>query len=65
VAVAAFLDRRIGFLDIASVVAETLERMDRSQPGASGADVLEAARAADATARRVADEVVSALMAQA
>src|SRR5450755_1571113 len=27
-AVAAFLDRRIGFLDIAATVAETLERMD-------------------------------------
>jgi len=65
VAVAAFLDRRIGFLDIAGVVAETLERMDRTQTGAQSDDVLEAARAADATARRVADEVVSALMAQA
>jgi 1-deoxy-D-xylulose-5-phosphate reductoisomerase len=29
VAVQAFLDRRIGFLDIASTVAETLDRMDR------------------------------------
>ena len=28
-AVSAFLDRRIGFLDIPNVVAETLERMDR------------------------------------
>ncbi|MFC3070006.1 1-deoxy-D-xylulose-5-phosphate reductoisomerase [Phenylobacterium soli] len=66
VAVAAFLDRRIGFLDIASVVSETLECMDRGsstrpEPG----DVLEWARMTDATARRVAGEVVSALMAQA
>jgi 1-deoxy-D-xylulose-5-phosphate reductoisomerase len=64
VAVAAFLDRRIGFLDIARVVAETLDRTNRSQTEAN-ADVLEAAHAADATARRVADEVVSALMARA
>lgn len=66
VAVAAFLDRRIGFLDIARVVSETLERMDRFEttPQALG-DVLEAARATDATARRVADDAVSALMAQA
>jgi 1-deoxy-D-xylulose-5-phosphate reductoisomerase len=66
VAVAAFLDRRIGFLDIARVVSETLERMDRfSARTGEGDDVLEAARSTDATARRVADEVVSALMAQA
>jgi len=48
------------------VVAETLERMDRfSAMAGEGDDVLEAARATDATARHVADEVVSALMAQA
>ena len=28
VAVAAFLDRRIGFLDIAALVAETLDELD-------------------------------------
>jgi 1-deoxy-D-xylulose-5-phosphate reductoisomerase len=65
VAVAAFLDRRIGFLDIARVVAETLERMDRTHGSANDEDVLETARVADATARRLALEVVSALMAQA
>ncbi|THD80744.1 MAG: 1-deoxy-D-xylulose-5-phosphate reductoisomerase [Phenylobacterium sp.] len=65
-AVAAFLDRRIGFLDIARVVGETLERMDRHAVGANtNEDVLESARTTDATARRVADDVVSALMAQA
>jgi 1-deoxy-D-xylulose-5-phosphate reductoisomerase len=65
-AVAAFLDRRIGFLDIARVVAETLERLDRHALGAqTNEDVLEAARTTDATARRVADEIVGALMAQA
>jgi 1-deoxy-D-xylulose-5-phosphate reductoisomerase len=66
VAVAAFLDRRIGFLDIARIVSETLERMDRFEAAPQGVDdVLEAARATDATARRVADDAVSALMAQA
>ena len=33
VAVAAFLARRIGFLDIAGVVSETLDRYDPASPG--------------------------------
>jgi len=62
VAVAAFLSRRIGFGDIARVVAGTLERMDGEGWGRRNeSDVLEAARAADATARRVAEEVAGAL----
>ena len=65
VAVAAFLDRRIGFLDIARVVSETLERMARTDLGAGSGDALEDARATDAAARRVAGDVVSGLMAQA
>lgn len=66
VAVAAFLQRRIGFLDIARVVAETLARMDAEGWGRRGeGDVLESARAADATARRVAEEVANGLMASA
>ncbi|MEO8115383.1 MAG: 1-deoxy-D-xylulose-5-phosphate reductoisomerase [Phenylobacterium sp.] len=69
VAVAAFLDRRIGFLDIARVVAETLERSAREGSAMRGPEeaatgVLEAARAIDATARRVADDVVTGLMAR-
>jgi 1-deoxy-D-xylulose-5-phosphate reductoisomerase len=66
VAVAAFLGRRIGFLDIAATVEETLTRMDRQnllQPAEN--DPVESARLTDATARRVADEVVSGLMASA
>ncbi|HEY9216493.1 MAG TPA: 1-deoxy-D-xylulose-5-phosphate reductoisomerase, partial [Phenylobacterium sp.] len=62
VAVGAFLDRRIGFLDIASAVADTLERMDRTgtlKP--AGGDALEGARSTDATARHVAAEVVEGL----
>jgi 1-deoxy-D-xylulose-5-phosphate reductoisomerase len=50
IAVAAFLDRRIGFLEIARVVEETLERVD----GAPARD-LEELVDADADARRLAE----------
>ena len=66
IAVAAFLDGRIGFLDIAEVVEETLSRMDRQNlltPPEN--DPVDAARVTDATARRVAGDVVSGLMAPA
>ena len=62
-AVAAFLDRRIGFLDIAATVVETLERMDAAgslRAGANG-DVLEAAMIIDQTARRIAAKVLTDL----
>jgi 1-deoxy-D-xylulose-5-phosphate reductoisomerase len=66
IAVAAFLARKIGFLDIPAVVEETLGRMDaEGWSRRNEADPLEAARAADATARRVAQDVAGALMAQA
>jgi 1-deoxy-D-xylulose-5-phosphate reductoisomerase len=61
-AVAAFLDRRIGFLDIAAVAAETVERMDASgglQRG--GGDILESAMEIDTAARRIALDVISRL----
>jgi len=60
-AVAAFLDRRIGFLDIASTVSETLERMEAAGDLGAGAtgDVLENAMITDRTARRVAGDVVA------
>lgn len=54
VAVQAFLDRRIGFPRIAAVVADTLER---TSGGAAGS--LEAVLAADADARRVAEQQVA------
>ncbi len=63
-AVAAFLDRRIGFLDIAAAVAETLERMDRDEglgAGANADGALEIAMSADKTARRVAADVLAQL----
>ena len=49
VAVEAFLERRIGFLDIASVVADALEALPAAPAGA-----LDALREADAAARRLA-----------
>ena len=53
VAVAAFLGRRIGFLDIAAIVADTLARYDPAAP----ADV-DAVLRVDAEARRLASERV-------
>jgi 1-deoxy-D-xylulose-5-phosphate reductoisomerase len=60
-AVAAFLDRRIGFLDIARAVAETLDRMSGSGDlrRSDGADPVEDAMQIDRNARRVAASVVS------
>jgi 1-deoxy-D-xylulose-5-phosphate reductoisomerase len=60
VAVGAFLDRRIGFLDIARAVAETLQRMDFAGAGASD-DVLEEALLIDSAARRTAETVLSSI----
>ncbi len=59
-AVAAFLDRRIAFLDIPNIVAETLERMDRiPDPTRPDDDAVQSANQTDAEARRVAGEVVT------
>ena len=64
VAVAAFLDRRIGFLDIAASVSETLERMAATgELGAEGnGDALEAAMTTDKSARRIAAKVLAELV---
>lgn len=53
VAVAAFLGRRIGFLEIAAIVADTLARYDPPAP-----DSVDAVLAVDAEARRLAGERV-------
>jgi 1-deoxy-D-xylulose-5-phosphate reductoisomerase len=63
IAVAAFLKGRIGFLDIAAIVSETLERMSRHNLLGRAEDPVETARVLDAAARRVADEVIGGLMA--
>ncbi|MES2056786.1 MAG: 1-deoxy-D-xylulose-5-phosphate reductoisomerase [Pseudomonadota bacterium] len=49
IAVAAFLARRIGFLEIAAIVADTLDRYDPPAP-----ETLDAVLAIDAEARRIA-----------
>jgi len=60
IAVAAFLGRRIGFLDIAASVAETLERMDaKGELAPKENDALDAARAVDRSARRRAEDVLA------
>jgi 1-deoxy-D-xylulose-5-phosphate reductoisomerase len=62
IAVAAFLGRRAGFLDIAKIVAETLERMDAvGELAPKDNDPLDAAMAVDGAARRRASEVLSQL----
>ncbi len=55
VAVALFLERRIGFLDIARTVEAVLDRL-----GAPPADTLEAVLAADAAGRAAASELAGA-----
>ncbi len=61
IAVAAFLSRRIGFLDIARVIEETLQCAHNSQPGHPGdlQDIL----AIDVQARRTADALCRKLAA--
>lgn len=53
IAVAAFLERRIAFLEIAAIVEDTLERYDPPAPA-----TMEAVLAVDAEARRVARGLV-------
>jgi 1-deoxy-D-xylulose-5-phosphate reductoisomerase len=61
VAVSAFLDRRLGFLDIAAAVRETLETLNGADElvGDDEDDALARALAIDASSRRVAALVLS------
>ncbi len=61
VAALAFLDRRLAFLNIAAVVAETLARMTKTEAYADFDDACAGALALDARARRVAIEIVGNL----
>jgi len=64
VAVAAFLDRKIGFLDISRVVAETLDHMQSDGFAADGAnDAVEIAQQTDSSARRVAGDIADRIRA--
>ncbi|WP_295541476.1 1-deoxy-D-xylulose-5-phosphate reductoisomerase [uncultured Thiohalocapsa sp.] len=60
VAVAAFLDRRIGFTDIARVVEQTMDGLPPEPVDLSG---LEHVLSVDAAARRAAEQCVAALVA--
>jgi len=61
IGVAAFLDRRIGFLDIVALVTETLDELNGAGDLASddSADPLDWAIAIDTNARYVAAQVLS------
>ncbi|MFC5388310.1 1-deoxy-D-xylulose-5-phosphate reductoisomerase [Brevundimonas bullata] len=61
VAALAFLDRRLGFLNIAAVVADTLERATNSGVGSGSDDACDAALAVDAAARRIANDIIASL----
>jgi len=65
VAALAFLDRRLGFLNIAAVVADTLSRMTASGVDSGSHNACDAALAVDAEARRVAESIVRGLAAAA
>ncbi len=60
IAVAAFLARRIGFLDIASTVERVVEQLEASGDLKAGqGDIIEAAMAIDALARRTATDMLT------
>ncbi len=59
VAAYAFLDRKLGFLNIAAVVADTLERAERTGMISTSANGCEAALEVDAAARIIARDVVA------
>ncbi len=61
IAALAFLDRRLAFLNIAAVIAETLERMTKTGADSEHDDACVGALALDAHARRLAVEIVADL----
>jgi len=65
VAAYAFLDRKLSFLNIAAVVAETLERAKAAEMTTGSEDACDAALAVDADARRIARTVIAGLAAAA
>ena len=56
--VAAFLDGRIGFLDIASIVEDTLAMVNGTEIATEGDAALDAALTVDASARALADSAI-------
>ena len=65
VAALAFLDRRLGFLNIAAVVADTLSRVTASGVDSGSDCACEAALAVDAQARRLAESIIRGIAAAA
>lgn len=65
VAALAFLDRRLGFLNIAAVVADTLSRVTAPGVESCSDSACDAALAVDAEARRTAESIVQGLAAAA
>jgi 1-deoxy-D-xylulose-5-phosphate reductoisomerase len=65
VAAIAFLNRRLAFLNIAAVVADTLSSLTVEGPASGAGDACDAALAVDHEARRVAESIVSAMDAAA
>ena len=65
VAAMAFLDRRLGFLNIAAVVADTLSRVTASGVDSGSRSACDAALAVDSQARRAAESIVRDLAAAA
>lgn len=61
VAALAFLDRRLAFLNIAAVVAETLGRATNAGVTSGSDDACETALAVDADARRIANGIIASL----
>ncbi|MDO9586323.1 MAG: 1-deoxy-D-xylulose-5-phosphate reductoisomerase [Brevundimonas sp.] len=65
VAALAFLDRRLGFLNIAAVVADTLSRVTASGVDSGSDCACDAALAVDAQARRMAESIIRGIAAAA
>jgi 1-deoxy-D-xylulose-5-phosphate reductoisomerase len=61
VAAFAFLDRKLAFLNIAAVVAETLERATKGGMAFGSGDACGAALSVDAETRRMAESVIAGL----
>ena len=65
VAALAFLDRRLGFLNIAAVVADTLSRVTASGVDSGSDSACDAALAVDEQARRMAESIIRGIAAAA
>ena len=65
VAALAFLDRRLGFLNIAAVIADTLSRVTASGVDSGSNNACDAALAVDVQARAVAESIIRGIAAAA